>query len=101
MGIRMQSVRGNVHGRRGCPGFLAVALLTEGHHDVRVTPEEIEVLACWIDLQVPFCGDYEEANLWTPENQAKYRHFLEKRCRMDDLERRDIAEWVRRRAALD
>jgi hypothetical protein len=35
-------------------------LLTEGHYGVRVTPEEIETLACWIDLQVPFCGDYEE-----------------------------------------
>ena len=69
-------------------------MLTEGHYDVQVTPEEIENLACWIDLQVPFCGDYEEANLWTPEDQAKYRHFLEKRRRMEDLERRNIAEWL-------
>ncbi len=67
-------------------------MLTEGHYDVRLTPEEIETLACWIDLQVPFCGDYEEANLWTPEERAKYRHFLEKRRRMEDLEHRNIAE---------
>jgi hypothetical protein len=68
-------------------------LLAEGHYGVHLTPEERETLACWIDLQVPFCGDYEEANLWTLEDQAKYRHFLEKRRRMEDLERRNIAEW--------
>jgi hypothetical protein len=70
-------------------------LLMEGHYGVQVTPEEIETLACWIDLQVPFCGDYEEANLWTPEDQSKYRHFLEKRRRMEDLERRNIADWLK------
>jgi hypothetical protein len=69
-----------------------LSMLAEGHYGVRVTPEEIEILACWIDLQVPFCGDYEEANLWTAEDRAKYRHFLEKRRRMEDLERRNIAE---------
>jgi hypothetical protein len=63
-----------------------LSLLTQGHYEVRATPEEIEILACWIDLQVPFCGDYEEANLWTPEDQAKYRHFLEKRRRMENLD---------------
>jgi hypothetical protein len=76
-------------------------LLTEGHYEVRLTPEEIEKLACWIDPQVPFCRDYEEANLWTPEDQVKYRHFLEKRRRMEDRERRHIAEWVRDRAQPD
>ncbi len=70
-------------------------LLTANHYDVRLTPEEIETLTCWIDLQVPFCGDYEEANLWTPEDQSKYRHFLEKRRRMEDLERRSITEWLK------
>ncbi len=76
-------------------------MLTEGHYDVRMTPEEIETLACWIDLQVPFCGDYEEANLWTPEEQAKYRRFLDKRWGMEELERRNIAEWVRCHAEID
>ena len=68
-----------------------LSMLAEGHYEVRLTPEEIGTLACWIDLQVPFCGDYEESNLWTPEDQSKYRHFLEKRRRMEDLERRSIA----------
>jgi hypothetical protein len=29
-------------------------LLTEGHYGARLTPEEIETLACWIDLQMSF-----------------------------------------------
>jgi len=76
-------------------------MLTEGHYEVRLTPGEIEKLACWIDLQVPFCGDYEEANLWTSEDQSKYRHFLDKRRGMEELERHNIAEWVRCRAEID
>jgi len=66
-----------------------------------LTQEEIEKLACWIDLQVPFCGDYEEANPWTSQEQSRYRHFLEKRRRMEELERRNVAEWLRCRAETD
>jgi NMD protein affecting ribosome stability and mRNA decay len=40
-----------------------------------------------------FCGDYREANQWSDEEQQKYRHFLEKRRRMEELERRTIVEW--------
>jgi len=70
-----------------------LSLLADGHYDVQLAPEEIERLACWIDLQVPFCGDYREANQWNDEEQQKYKHFLEKRRRMEELERRGITEW--------
>jgi hypothetical protein len=76
-----------------------LSMLADGHYDVRMTPGEMEKIACWIDLQVPFCGDYEEANLWTAEDQSKYRHFLEKRRNMEEQERRNIAEWLRTQAA--
>jgi DNA-binding beta-propeller fold protein YncE len=71
-----------------------LSMLAEGHYEAQITPEEIQKLACWIDLQVPFCGDYEEASEWTGEEQQTYRHFLDKRRRMEDLERRNIAEWL-------
>ena len=45
---------------------------------------------------MPFCGDYEEANVWDGDDKAKYQHFLEKRRRMEELERRNIAEWLSR-----
>lgn len=68
-----------------------LSLLADGHYDAQVTPEEIERLACWIDLQVPFCGDYQEASQWTNEEQQRYEQFVAKRRRMEELERRNIA----------
>ncbi len=72
-----------------------LTLLADGHYGVKLTPEEIERIACWIDLQVPFCADYEEANAWDDADKAKYQHFLEKRRGMEEFERRNIAEWLK------
>ncbi|MBP7050613.1 MAG: hypothetical protein KBE65_06335 [Phycisphaerae bacterium] len=72
-----------------------LSLLVEGHYDVKLAREEVERIACWIDLQVPFCGDYEEANTWDAGDRDKYHHFLEKRRRMEELERQNIAEWLK------
>jgi len=83
----------------GAAGAVRSGLLTElaeGHYGVRLTADELETIACGIDLQVPFCGDYEEANTWDDADQAKYLHFLEKRRRMEDQERRNIADWLNR-----
>jgi len=72
-----------------------LSMLTEGHYEVRLAREDLEKIACWIDLQVPFCADYEEANVWETADKEKYRHFLEKRRRMEELERRNIAELLK------
>ena len=71
-----------------------MAMLEEGHHDVRLTREEREKIACWIDLLVPYCGDYMEAHAWSEEEVRKYEHFLEKRRRMEAIERENIARLV-------
>ena len=71
-----------------------LALLTEGHYDAKLAPAEVERIACWIDLLVPFCGDYEEAHTWDADDRDKYAHFLEKRRRMEELERQNIAGWL-------
>ena len=36
-----------------------IALLSLGHHNVTLTKQEMDILRCWIDLNVPF-GDYIE-----------------------------------------
>jgi len=76
-----------------------LSLLAAGHYDAKLAPEEMETLACWIDLQVPFCGDYQEANTWNDEEQQKYTRFLDKRRRMEETERRNIAERSRAQTA--
>lgn len=83
----------------GAAGAVRSSLLTElaeGHYGVRLIAEELETIACWIDLQVPFCGDYEEANTWDDADQAKYLHFKEKRRDIEEQERRNIADWLKR-----
>ena len=54
-------------------------ILDKGHYDVKLDAAEIAKIACWIDLLVPFCGDYAEAAAWTPEEQKKYERYLAKR----------------------
>jgi hypothetical protein len=65
-------------------------LLEEGHRGVMLSREELEKFACWIDLLVPYCGDYFEANAWRDEDMRKYRGFLGKRQRMEEMERRNV-----------
>jgi len=67
-----------------------LALLARGHHGVKLSRAEMEKIACWIDLLVPYCGDYLEANTWTDREKAKYAHYQAKRERMEAVERENI-----------
>ena len=53
--------------------------LDAGHHEVKLTGEEYEKLAAWIDLLVPFCGDYREGNMWSAKQMAYYNYYEGKR----------------------
>lgn len=72
-----------------------ITLLEQGHGGVALSREEMDKIACWIDLLVPFCGDYTEANAWTVEEIERYSHFMEKRKQMEDIERHNIEAWIR------
>jgi hypothetical protein len=67
-----------------------MTLLEEGHKGVSLNREETEKLACWIDLVVPYCGDYFEANAWMPFERARYDSFFAKRKKMAAIEDRNI-----------
>jgi hypothetical protein len=67
-----------------------IELLENGHEGVKLTREEMDKIACWIDLLVPFCADYTEANDWTDKEKSKYAHFQAKRDRMEAIERKNI-----------
>ena len=56
-----------------------IPLLAEGHEGVELSQEEMDKIACWIDLLVPYCGDYRESNTWTPQEIAEYERRIEKR----------------------
>ena len=40
---------------------------------MRLTAGGEAKLACWIDLLVPYCGDYREANAWSQEDLDRVR----------------------------
>jgi hypothetical protein len=67
-----------------------IDLLRDGHYDVELTREEMDKIACWIDLLVPYCGDYTEANAWSESDRQKYAHFLAKRRRMEAVEQQNV-----------
>jgi hypothetical protein len=68
-----------------------MTMLEAGHGDTSLAREELATIACWIDLLVPYCGDYTEANAWTEAERSTYERFLEKRSRMQALDRAGIA----------
>jgi len=69
-----------------------IEMLKSGHPDkqgkkrAELSRQEIETIACWIDLAVPFCGDYWEANRWSEEDKAWYQQQEDKRKRLAALE---------------
>ncbi|MDP7304923.1 MAG: hypothetical protein QGG09_17580, partial [Pirellulaceae bacterium] len=78
-----------------------MVLLRRGHYDVKLSREELDKIACWIDLLVPFCGDYMEANAWDEQGVKKYTHYLEKRKKMEAIEQANIKALVRRQFGAD
>jgi hypothetical protein len=71
-----------------------VRLLAEGHHGVELSQEERDRIACWIDLNVPYCGDYTEANAWSEADRARYQKYLDKRLRLAAEEQTNIQEYL-------
>ena len=48
-------------------------------HAKGITEKEKRTLACWVDLGVPFCGDYKEGADWTDAECARWKSCVEKR----------------------
>lgn len=69
-----------------------IELLQKGHEEVRLSPEEMRTIACWIDLGVPYAGKYTE----TMESDAaeKYHHWLQRRRKWADEDEKNIEAYV-------
>jgi len=53
--------------------------MLDGGHCKTITPPEIARLALWVDLSVPFCENYLEANAWTDAERGKHDRYMNKR----------------------
>jgi len=60
-----------------------VEMLERGHQGVKLGPDEIRTIALWIDLGIPYCGDYAEANAWTDSDRQWYEYNRKKRARAE------------------
>lgn len=72
---------------RGACKSRLISLLEEGHYDVELSREAMDKIACWIDLLVPFCGDYDEASNWSKDDRDRHERLLKKRYEMESLDR--------------
>ncbi len=75
-----------------------ISLLKEGHYDVQLSRSELDTIARWIDLAVPYCGDYTEANAWCEPDSQKYQRYLKKRLKMERIEKHNIDELIKSKA---
>ncbi len=79
---------------RGAAVSELIPLLANNHQGVHLNQEEMDKIACWIDLLVPYCGDYREANAWDDAEKQKYDHFLNKRQRLAEEEMKNIRDFL-------
>lgn len=63
-------------------------LLEKVHYKVKLSTEELDKLHAWVDLVIPFCGDYFEANAWSKREleRAKKRLEMRKEAEQTDLD---------------
>jgi hypothetical protein len=74
-----------------------IKVLREGHYGVKLTGEEMDLFACWIDLLVPYLGSYTEC--MNPRDLAKYEKMMAKRRMWEEQEEKNIAEFLRERGS--
>ena len=72
-----------------------LTMLEEGHKQVKLNTEELEKIAAWIDLSVPFVGDYDADNVWTPAEQKKYDDRIKLRRKMEAIDRENIKQFIK------
>ncbi len=71
-----------------------MTMLEEGHGDTKVSREEYEKIAAWIDLVVPFCGDYLEANAWNDGDWRHHTYFSGRRRAQEVFEAENLRSLV-------
>lgn len=72
-----------------------VKALEKGHQNVKLSDEEMDKIRAWIDLNIPFAGEYDESNLWTDAEKKLYRERVDERLRNEQIESRNIREFIK------
>jgi len=70
-----------------------IALLQQDHAEVKMTQEEMDKIACWIDLALPHSGAWTEG--MTPEDKRIYRSVHNKRLDWEKQEALNINAYIK------
>ena len=76
--------------RAGAVKSKLISLLRGDHYAVKMSPEELDKLCAWIDLNIPYCGGYDEANSWSEASQKLFATRMDERRRNEAIDRRNI-----------
>ena len=71
-----------------------VKTLEKGHKGVKLSGEELDKIRAWIDLNIPFAGEYDESNIWKDEEKALYKARMDERRRNEQIEEKNIQEMI-------
>ena len=74
-----------------------IAMLDKGHEKVKMTRQEMDKIACWIDLALPHSGSWTEG--MKPEDKAIYMKVHQKRLDAEKQEAANIKEYIKAQAA--
>ncbi len=55
------------------------------HKEVHLPEKDLQKIALWIDLLVPYCGDYCESQDWNPNEKAIYAYYDMKQKEMNRI----------------
>jgi hypothetical protein len=74
-----------------------IALLSKGHEKVKMTRQEMDKIACWIDLALPHSGDWTEG--MKPEDKELYMKVHNLRLEQAGREDANIKEYIKAQTA--
>ena len=80
---------------RGAAKSEFMGMMKSGHGKTKLNREELDKLAAWIDLYVPFCGDYYEAADWNDGDKKRYEYYAEKGRQNEKEEEKAIREYLK------
>ncbi len=69
-------------------------MLHQGHKKVKLSGDELDRIAAWMDLGVPLCGDYIESNNWPENKREYYRHRMQLRNQNEQMEAQNIRRML-------
>ena len=73
-----------------------MTMLQDEHGKAKLSREEYEKIAAWIDLAVPFCGDYLQANTWDDGDWRHHTYFAGRRRAQELFEAANVQAFVAR-----